>query len=94
MYTISLAEVDKSNTEVGTKAAYLGDLIKSGFQVPQGFIITSEAFRKFLQNNKLDDKIQNILSSLNVENYHELKQSSTELENLILSSKIPQEIMI
>jgi pyruvate,water dikinase len=38
---------------VGGKAANLGTLIKAGFDVPQGFVLTTNAYRLFLEENKI-----------------------------------------
>ncbi len=42
---VSLADRDR----VGTKSAVLGELTRAGFDVPAGFILTTEAFRIFVQ---------------------------------------------
>ena len=42
---VSLADRDR----VGTKSAVLGELTRAGFDVPAGFILTTEAFRIFMQ---------------------------------------------
>ncbi len=50
LQTISRADLDR----VGAKAANLGDLAGAGFPVPDGFVLTTEAFGKFLAANSLD----------------------------------------
>jgi rifampicin phosphotransferase len=39
--------------KVGVKAANLGELLRGGFQVPGGFVVTTEAFSRFLAANSL-----------------------------------------
>ena len=56
-----LNEVSKSNTEeVGEKAALLGEMIKFGFPVPRGFVISYDEFDKAMV--ELGPEIQSILS--------------------------------
>lgn len=48
MYTIKLKDVSQKNlNSVGGKGASLGELIQHGIPVPQGFIITTKAYKDF-----------------------------------------------
>ncbi|MBZ9636426.1 PEP/pyruvate-binding domain-containing protein [Clostridium sp. FP1] len=46
----------------GTKASALGELMKSGVQVPNGFALSSEFFMKFLEYNKFPYNTQDYLA--------------------------------
>ena len=61
-----------------------------GFNVPRGFVITSEAFFEFLKENNLKEKIEKLASEINENNFQE---KSKEIRNLILKGKIPEEIV-
>jgi phosphohistidine swiveling domain-containing protein len=37
----------------GTKAANLGELVKAGFPVPDGFVLTTDAFHRFMATNNI-----------------------------------------
>ena len=90
-YTLNLEEVDKSHQKtVGTKASNLGDLIKASIVVPQGFVITTDAFKTHLMNNQLENKIRSILETIDVDNVQQLKEKSNEIEKLIIDSEIPE----
>lgn len=53
-YILSLAAVGRSDTaRVGAKAATLGELARAKFPVPDGFVLTTDAFRRFLDANGL-----------------------------------------
>jgi len=54
--------------EIGGKAVSLGRLIGAGFRVPDGFVVTTAAYREFLQHNDLETIIDAALSSLDVAN--------------------------
>ena len=48
-------EVDKEDGGlVGGKGANLGEMAKSGFPVPDGFIVTSHAYFQVLKENQCD----------------------------------------
>ena len=44
---------------VGVKAANLGELLRAGFPVPEGCVVTTSAFRRFATENGLDDALEN-----------------------------------
>ncbi|MFT6326944.1 MAG: pyruvate,water dikinase, partial [Crocinitomicaceae bacterium] len=52
--------------EVGGKNASLGEMIsnlaQSGVKVPKGFALTTAAFKLFLVNNEIEQKIADILA--------------------------------
>ena len=57
-YVRWLQEVSPNDVAgVGGKAAKLGDLMNAGFPVPNGFILTTDAFRCFLTTNSLGSEI-------------------------------------
>ena len=56
LLVVDLAEVSAGNiAEVGGKAANLGELIAAGFDVPQGFCITTAAYRQAVRGTLVDD---------------------------------------
>jgi pyruvate,water dikinase len=79
--------------EVGGKNASLGEMIsnlsKSGVKVPKGFAITTAAFKLFLAENEIDQKIASILESLNSENLDDLAEASNTIKSLVVAGKIP-----
>jgi len=53
-YILSLADILPHDAEqVGAKAAKLGELARVGFPVPDGFVLTTSAFDRFLAANAL-----------------------------------------
>jgi len=62
-------EVDKEDVAlVGGKGANLGELYKFGIPVPNGFIVTSQAYFNALRSQGVHDRIRGILYGLDVEN--------------------------
>lgn len=76
-------------SELGGKGYSLAVLINNGFNVPKGFVITSEAFLKFLSDNHLMEKIKKITSEIDETNFQE---KSKEIKNFILNGKISEEL--
>ena len=52
---LPLTEIDRTMiSQVGGKAANLGELTQAGFAVPQGFCVTTEAYREVVEQAELD----------------------------------------
>lgn len=88
MYTLTLENAEDSK-RVGSKALNLARVIKAGLPVPRGFVLTSDAYARFISLDKLWDRVKGILEGLDPENIRELKQKSREIRSLILNSEIP-----
>jgi phosphoenolpyruvate synthase/pyruvate phosphate dikinase len=51
-YVLSLADIPQRDAErTGAKAATLGELARAGFPVRDGFVLTTDAFVRFLADN-------------------------------------------
>ncbi|MBL7206505.1 MAG: hypothetical protein ISS36_02805 [Candidatus Aenigmarchaeota archaeon] len=78
---------DKENS--GIKALNLKKLISNGLPVPAGFVITTNAFKKFLSANRLDNKIGELLGKSVGSNLYDIYK---EIEELILDAQIPDSL--
>lgn len=80
----------KNISQVGGKNSSLGEMITHlsplGIQVPKGFATTSEAYREFLQENRIDNKIYDVLKDINSNNLSALKSCSDTIQQLILNA--------
>ncbi|OGI26679.1 MAG: phosphoenolpyruvate synthase [Candidatus Moranbacteria bacterium RIFOXYB1_FULL_43_19] len=78
---------------VGGKNASLGEMYrnlrKHGIRIPDGFSITSEAYRYFLRQNHLDGEIKKILKGLDTGNMRNLAERGYRVRQAILSSEFP-----
>ena len=89
------SEVGKDDIAiVGGKGANLGELTKSDFNVPNGFVITTKAYNTFVEIRKLADDIAERLSKLDVGNHDELEKISKELKKLIIDEEIFDELVV
>ncbi len=78
---------------VGGKNASLGEMIASltrlGVQVPGGFATTASAYREFLQQGALDERIRAELASLDVDDVTKLAASGARIRQWILATPLP-----
>lgn len=71
----------------GGKGANLGELTSIGVRVPPAFILTSKAFKYFLEYNNLFDKIRETLNSCETS-----EEASEKIKQLIKNAKIPEKL--
>ncbi|HJJ56399.1 MAG TPA: phosphoenolpyruvate synthase [Methanocorpusculum sp.] len=88
-----LNEIHKNDIpSVGGKGASLGEMTSIGLPIPQGFVVTSQAFRRFLQLTNLENVIFDILDKLDIDNNDMLNQTADKIKSMISSAKIPDSI--
>jgi len=93
-YVVNFSQVDKDDIDlVGGKGANLGEMVKAKIPVPEGFIVTSKAYFDFISQNKLDLKIDHLLSHLDVSDSKALLVQSKKIQGEILKAEIPLEII-
>lgn len=80
--------------KVGGKGANLGEMYSLGIPVPNGFVVTADAYFQFIKKNQLEKRIRNILSSTNIENSDELQSASKRIKKIIIDSPIPDNIAV
>ena len=78
---------------VGGKNASLGEMIGSltrlGVQVPGGFATTAQAYREFLRQGGLDERIRAELASLDVDDVTKLAATGARIRQWILATPFP-----
>lgn len=77
-------------SELGGKGYSLAVLINNGFNVPKGFVIASDTFFEYLNQNNLMIKIKKLTSEINENN---IQEKSKEIKNLIFNGKIQEQII-
>ncbi|HJK50855.1 MAG TPA: phosphoenolpyruvate synthase, partial [Methanocorpusculum sp.] len=88
-----LNEIRKDDIpSVGGKGASLGEMTSIGLPVPQGFVVTAQAFRRFLQLTKLEDSIFDILEKLDVDDNDALNATADLVKSMVSSAVMPEEI--
>ncbi len=87
--------VDKTSIpQVGGKGANLGEMSKADLPVPESFIVTADAFWKFIKETKIKEDIFNILSGLDVDDDANLKRCSNRVRELFTKVDIPLDLEV
>ncbi|MCG8670775.1 MAG: phosphoenolpyruvate synthase [Pseudomonadales bacterium] len=93
-YVIWFEDLCKDDVErVGGKNASLGEMISNlahlGVSVPGGFATTAEAYREFLNQSGLDEKIHTALDALDVDDVNALAETGAKIRQWILDTPFP-----
>ena len=90
---VKFTAVDKSDLGlVGGKGANLGEMVKAGFPVPDGFIVTANAYWQILGQNDLRSRLISVLKNLDHHDPVALNAASLRAKQLILRAPIPGEL--
>ena len=84
--------------QVGGKNSSLGEMISqladSGVRVPGGFATTAQAYRDFLAQSGLDEKINAALDALDVEDVNALAVCGAQIRQWIMETPFPTALTI
>jgi pyruvate, water dikinase len=96
-YVVSFDQLRMTDVEsVGGKNASLGEMISqlsgAGVRVPGGFATTAQAFRDFLAQTGLDQKIAQRLLTLDADDVRALAQAGSEIRQWIVQAPLPEKL--
>lgn len=97
IFTIALSAVDLDDIEqVGGKNASLGEMLQHldelGVKIPDGFVVTADAYWHFLEYNNLIPQIHEALDNLDYNNIEHLRRAGLKVRQLIKNSRFPKEL--
>ncbi|MBY4677830.1 phosphoenolpyruvate synthase [Marinobacterium arenosum] len=92
-YVLRLDQVGMGDVErVGGKNASLGEMLRglsgAGVRVPNGFATTADAYRNFLRESGLEDKINERLQQLDADDVQALAKTGAEIRGWILDAPL------
>jgi pyruvate, water dikinase len=87
------SELNKKDVSLaGGKGASLAEMYNKGFQVPPGFVITSEAYNYFIEKSGLASHISRIVKEMDTDDDESLQRNSKKIMSLIENSEMPKEL--
>ncbi len=88
-----LEEIKKEDiNSVGGKGASLGEMTAIGLPVPKAFVVTAQAFRKFLIETGIEEELFRRLERLDVDDNGALESVSKDVQAFVLSVEMPDQI--
>ncbi|MGB1907158.1 MAG: phosphoenolpyruvate synthase, partial [Spongiibacter sp.] len=93
-YVIWFRDLGMNDVErVGGKNASLGEMISqlsnAGVSVPDGFATTAQAYRDFLEQSGLNDRIQSALNDLDIDDVKKLAEVGRDIRQWIVDTPFP-----
>ncbi|HVH24450.1 MAG TPA: PEP/pyruvate-binding domain-containing protein [Pseudonocardia sp.] len=78
----------------GGKGANLGELARAGLPVPPGFVLTTAAYRAFVTENGLDERVVEIARLPAAAGPGEYEAAAERIRTLFSSASIPRELAV
>ena len=96
-YTLLLKQVGINDIPlVGGKNASLGEMLQNltslGVNIPDGFVITVDAYHEFLKYNSLQENITKIVKDIDYNSIESLRRGGMQVRQLILNGRFPKEM--
>jgi pyruvate,water dikinase len=93
-FVLTFKEIGGTNLpEVGGKGANLGELSRiEGLHVPEGICITTEAYKRTIENNEEFNVLLHQLSPLNVSDRDKISEISKQIRKVIEEAEIAKDI--
>jgi phosphoenolpyruvate synthase/pyruvate phosphate dikinase len=93
VFVVDLNDASAANlTATGGKGSNLATLDNAGFHVPKGFVVTTEAYTKFIQFNQMEDFAKQHLKDINPDDTRSLGRTTTKMRELIEKAVLPDEL--
>ncbi len=92
-YALPLASAWEHADVLGGKARALARILReTSIPVPEGFVVTTNAFFRFLEHNGLRQVIARHLRGLNLRRPDRLKKAADSLQEAILGGEVPESV--
>ncbi len=91
-YVLPLDQVADCPELAGGKAANLSAAGRAGVVIPKGFVVTANAFHRFIRDNKLEKEMVNRFQLVHADDKDTIIRVTGELQELILNGEVATEI--
>ncbi|MCJ7549761.1 MAG: pyruvate, phosphate dikinase, partial [Anaerolineae bacterium] len=91
-YILSLGSSQADLATVGGKGAALAQMVAAGLPVPDGFHITTQAYRAFVAANGLSDVIGTALDQVDVDTPSSLTAAENAIRKAFVSAPTPPDV--
>ena len=95
MYVIKFEDLSKSDIGIaGGKGANLGELTQAGIPVPPGFVVTAQAYEKFMEDSGINGQVMSILEKIDINDTKALQAAAEEIKTIINETPIPEDMIV
>ncbi|MDK2981527.1 MAG: rifampicin phosphotransferase [Chloroflexota bacterium] len=91
---LALSDASVDLEQVGGKGLSLSKLVRAGLPVPDGFHITTAAYRRFVADNQLQPGILQALEGVGADQPQALEEAAARIAGLFAAGRIPEDLRI
>ncbi|MBN1372348.1 MAG: hypothetical protein JW987_10460 [Anaerolineaceae bacterium] len=91
-YILPLSDLAATLENVGGKGMSLSRLVRAGLPVPDGFHVTTAAYRDFVEANRLQQPILAAMTGIDLSNPAALEAASVQIRELFEGGAVPMEL--
>jgi pyruvate,water dikinase len=89
----NFSEISKKDVAIaGGKGASLGEMTQAGIPVPPGFVVSAEAFDRFIEETGIKVEIEARLKEVNPEDMNSVEKASETLRDVIHDTAMPEDL--
>ncbi len=89
----NFTQISKVDTEIaGGKGASLGEMTQADIAVPEGFVILSNAFDRYIEKTDLNVEINAVLNEVDIREIHTVENAAKKIQAMILSREMTEDI--
>ncbi|MFW9932777.1 MAG: PEP/pyruvate-binding domain-containing protein [Candidatus Thorarchaeota archaeon] len=93
-YILSLNQIAANSISlVGGKAAKLGEMKQNGFNVPDGFVLTTSAYRHLVESSDFQKQLLEVIGAIDYDDASSIQTASTNLAKIVNQMEIPDTIL-
>ncbi len=93
-YCVWFKDLNKDSIAIaGGKGANMGEMINLSIPVPDGFAVTAQTYKEFIEKTKIQEKILQMLVGLNYEDTTQLQNVANAIQRLVVSIPLPEEMV-
>jgi pyruvate,water dikinase len=92
-YVLRLDQLDRTSVPVaGGKGANLGEMLQAGLPVPPGFVVTVNAWSRFVADAALEGAFQERIVGVNIDDTEALDAAAADIRQRIENAPIPLDV--
>lgn len=92
-YVVWFKDLKKDSIAIaGGKGSNLGEMTQLSLPVPNGFAVTAQTYKEFIEQTGLKNQIQQLLSGLDEEDTNKLQKISDQIQQLIIGTPVSEDI--
>lgn len=93
-FVVWFSDIDTHDTSrLGKVAKHFGNLTQAGFPLLPGFVISQDAYKAFLKQHFLEDKIKKLLMTINYDQPESIHQVMQHIQKHIQNTPFPDQLI-